>query len=127
MVRTSITHHLRIDDLHLGSGRLGSTRPVKPPLLSITHKSGIERGAYSDIGQSGEAAPHDRVAWWRIAGLREIAAEPRDLGQIERERLLMFWHRCLSGTSWSTKRSSTSVRAMPGAVVRADSVIWERA
>ena len=43
------------------------TRPVR---LSVTHKSGIERGAYSDTGQSRETAPYDRVAWWRIAGPR---------------------------------------------------------
>ena len=56
---------------------------MHPMKLSVTHKSGIERGAYSDTGQSREAAPYDRVAWWRIAGPREIAAEPRDLGQME--------------------------------------------
>ena len=56
---------------------------MHPMKLSVTHKSGIERGAYSDTGQSRETAPYDRVAWWRIAGPREIAAEPRDLGQME--------------------------------------------
>ena len=43
---------------------------MHPMKLSVTHKSGIERGAYSDTGQSRETAPYDRVAWWRIAGPR---------------------------------------------------------
>ena len=53
--------------------------------LSITHKVSLEGGPEGNVVQPGEAAPHDDVAWRRVLGTGEIAAEPGDLDEIERE------------------------------------------
>ena len=54
--------------------------------LSITHIFDLQGGTKGDVVQPGEAAPHDDVARWWILGAGEIAAEPGDFGEIERER-----------------------------------------
>jgi hypothetical protein len=41
-----------------------------------------------DVGEAGEATPHDRVAGRRIARASEIAAKPGDFGQVTGERFL---------------------------------------
>ena len=45
-----------------------------------------ERATQFDVGEAGEATPHDRVAGGRIARASEIAAKPGDFGQVTRER-----------------------------------------
>ena len=53
--------------------------PVK---LSITHNFRPDDGAQLDVGEARQSAPHDGVAWRRIVGAGEIAAESGDLGQV---------------------------------------------
>ena len=53
--------------------------------LSITHIVDLQGGTKGDVVQPGVAAPHDDVAWSRIPGAREVAAESGDLDEIERE------------------------------------------
>jgi hypothetical protein len=54
--------------------------------LPTTRRGPRERGTERDVGEAGEAAPdHDRSRR-RISGPCQIAAEPRDLGQVGGER-----------------------------------------
>ena len=50
--------------------------------LSITHNFCSDDGAQSDIRQARHPTPHDCITGRRIAGTREIAAEPGDFGQV---------------------------------------------
>lgn len=76
-------HHQKmivIDDqiAFCGGGDIG------PDRLSITHiLIRHDLGAELDVGQTGKAAPDDRVAWWRVIGSREVSAQPGELRQIE--------------------------------------------
>src|SRR5436190_1784341 len=54
--------------------------------LSITHKPRRDGRAQRDISQARHAAPHDGVAGRRVRAAGEVAAEPRDLGQVEGQR-----------------------------------------
>jgi len=52
--------------------------------LSITHKFSSKRKAQLDVGQAGEASPHDRVSGGCVGSTREIAPESRDPDQVSR-------------------------------------------
>ena len=67
----------------MGKGRGGvSVRPIFQ-LPTIFDLQGRTEG---DVVQSREPAPHDDVARRRILGAGEIAAEPGDLDEVERDR-----------------------------------------
>src|SRR6266478_3870383 len=50
--------------------------------LSITHKLRPNDEAEFNVGQPRQAAPHDRVAWWRILGAGKIATQPGHFGEV---------------------------------------------
>jgi DNA end-binding protein Ku len=52
--------------------------------LSITHIFRADVDTDLDVGEAGQAAPHDNVAGRWIAGSREVAAEARQLREVVR-------------------------------------------
>src|ERR1035438_8215334 len=55
--------------------------------LSITHKLSTDGGPQFDIRKTGQSSPHHHVAGWRIVRSGEVAAKPRNLGEIGGEYL----------------------------------------
>jgi hypothetical protein len=53
-----------------------------PDRLSITHKFTAESIAEGEVGETGETAPHDDIAWHGITGAGQVAAEPSNPDQI---------------------------------------------
>ena len=59
----------------------------RPVQLSITHKLSTDGGPQFDIRKTGQSSPHHHVAGWRIVRSGEVAAKPRNLGEIGGEYL----------------------------------------
>lgn len=57
---------------------------VTLPKLSITHIFRADVDTDLDVGEAGQAAPHDNAAGRWIAGSREVAAEARQLREVVR-------------------------------------------
>ena len=66
----------------------------RPAGLSITHNVGLQGCSEGYVGQLGETAPHDDVSRWRVLGAGKVAAEPGDVGKIQRE---CPWRRAIMG------------------------------
>ena len=74
--------------------------PCKRPTgLSITHKFTAKSVAEGEVGEAGQTAPHDDVAWHWITGACQVAAKPGNPDQI-----------CVS------PRREARVRGVPSAV-----------
>nr|CAI0341662.1 hypothetical protein SHINE37_80052 [Rhizobiaceae bacterium] len=47
---------------------------IHPVTLSITHKFSSDGCTEGDVSKTGEASPHDDIAWWRVLCPGEVTA-----------------------------------------------------
>ena len=67
----------------------------RPVLLSITHKLRSEDEAELDIGEAGDASPHDSISWGWVFRSSEVASQAGKFCQVQGEVIAGG-----SGTGW---------------------------
>lgn len=64
----------------------GGVVRIRPLNISITHKLSSNDRSQFDAGQTCQTSPDAFVAWRRIVGTSQIAAEPREFDQVGGQR-----------------------------------------